>query len=251
MLTSSSENSKHGCALNLSHDSHVGSLRRSARLAGSSQFDDFGTFPEPAATKQSVSEICSGGAQVSVGAAISSLETTSSLFETPKAQRVLKRACDFDATSPLRLSCAVLSSETHRGLKRAFDNEASPSVQIRPLVLSPAISDVDHSCSVVVINDSDSDSGFHGTACPSGAALSVLETFDASSGSVSLTTAGQHVAMLGASSIESSGVSLESCSSLVTAVSVNQTVSPDAASCGSGPRRSSRIAARSIARSID
>ena len=69
--------------------------------------------------------------------------------------------------------------------------------------------------------------------------------------------------MVGASSIESSGVSLGSCSSLVTAVSVNQTVSPDAASCGSGPRRSSRIAARysessqlgrgvrSIARSID
>lgn len=213
---------------------------------------------------------CSGGAQASVGAAISSLETSSSVFETPKAQRVLKRACDLDATSPMRLSRLVCASETQRGLKRAYDREASSPVRISRLVWSPGISDFGHSSSVVVINDSDSESGFDGTACPSGVASSVLETFDASSGSFSLTTAGEHVAMVGASSIESSGVSIGSCSSSVTAVSVHQTVSPDAASSGSGPRRSARIASslgkrtarlsessqlgrgvRSIARSID
>jgi len=82
----------------------------------------------------------------------------------------------------------------------------------------------------------------------SGVASSLTESFDVSSGSFSLPAAGEHVAVVGASSIESLGVSLGSCSSSVLAVPVNQTVSLDAASCGNGPRRSSRIAASLVKR---
>ena len=254
MSNSSSENSKTGCALNLSHDSPVLPLRRSVRLAGSSQIADLGTFPEPAATNQSESEICSGGAQASVGAAISSLETSFSLFDTPKARRVLKRACDLDATSlcdvdqrVLKRACDVDSPATQPGLKRAGDCEASSPVQIGRLVWSPAISDFDHRSSVVVISESDSESGFDVTAC-SAVAPSVPESFDGSSGSFASTTAGDHVAIVGASSIDFPVVSPGPCSSSVTALSVKQTVGSDAASCGSVRRRSARVAAAVVER---